>query len=511
MAWLSRIEKKKVSMITRAFGWEMSGDTPKGFVFGDRAYRVDGSTAPCGYKDPQMRQAYEPAGDLSVWLEASRFVTDQKRPELEVFLASAFAAPLTIFGGQHGCLLSIYGTTGGGKSTTLKIAQAVWGRPNKARQVLSSTENALSNILGKLANLPLYWDEIKEDHNYKKLTTMVFSVSMGKEKDRMHGDGSLRQPGEWHTLMGATMNACFTDYLTRTGKTDAAGLARVFEYRVEKKNDITGSGKHYDVDAMVGRLEYNHGGMGVAYAKMLVERAAQLQDLIITEGKAFDKLVNANQEERYWSKFCATTLVGAKFANELGCEFHLDSMRDFLVGIFMEMRGIISSEATQNNDSIEEMLTLFFKEYIDCILVTDTFVKHGGKVLKGMVKVISSPSQQHPKGVQIQWVAQDPLGDNKLLISLPTFHDWLDKRGRSRREAFRGLHHMYGAQKAQRTLGGGTTWAMGKERVYEMDVVHGSPLWVILKEKLGESRGALLVPVTPSDTPSDTTPTLAVA
>lgn len=482
MSWLSKIEKKKQAQATRPFGWEMLNETtPKAFVFGDKSYRVDGTNSPCGYRDPVMRSAYEPRGDIKQWLLAAKFVTDQKRPPLDVLLASAFAAPLTIFGGQHGCFLSAYGESGKGKSTTLKIAQAVWARPNIARQVLDSTANSLSHILGKLANLPLYWDEIKDTESRAKLAKMVFSVTMGKEKDRMKGDGGLRAAGEWHTLLIGTMNKCFVDFLTKAGQTDVAGLYRVFEYEVPHKDRPAGVSTHWDVDALVGSLEYNNGAMGEAYVQLMVSRYKDLYRLVREEGQAFDAIVGTKDEERYWSKFVATTLVGARFANELGCEFDLDVMRDFLAATFIQMRNVIEGEVGKLEDNMEDTLTRFLKEHAGATLVTNTMHQRIGVPGRGMVQVLVHPAHNGPRGIQVQWVKDDPRGNNKLMVSSGALYDWVEAREGSITSTVKGFKKIYGAKRERATLGAGTIYSRGQESVVVFNILPGSPLWATLK------------------------------
>src|SRR5690606_28476387 len=118
--------------------------------------------------------------------------------------------------------------SGIGKSTSLKVAQAVWGDPVKAVQSLSDTQNAVMNKLGEIRSLPLYWDELKTEDDTKKFVNITFQTTQGKEKARMSRSVTQREPGSWQTLLVSASNDSLLDYVIGRTNMTTAGIYRVF-------------------------------------------------------------------------------------------------------------------------------------------------------------------------------------------------------------------------------------------------------------------------------------------
>ena len=148
MAWVTRLQETRGGTVaSSSFGWIVEEGVTKGFSYGGGLWSPRGKTLSC-QPDPVISRQYSPKGQGKPWLQAAKMITGQRRAGLNAILASAFAAPLVMFTGQSGMLLSCFSQESGiGKSTTMKIAQSVWGNPVSAVQSLVTRRHRSSRRL----------------------------------------------------------------------------------------------------------------------------------------------------------------------------------------------------------------------------------------------------------------------------------------------------------------------------------------------------------------------------
>src|SRR5579871_466722 len=230
VSWIEKLQKTKgMSVSSVPFGWNTAFGKIDGFCFGGHVWSPNGERQAAS-PDFVIAQQYEPTGAIEPWITAAKMVTQQKRPALDAVIAASFGAPLVRFTGQTGLLMSLYSIESGiGKSTALKIAQAVWGDPIKAMQGLSDTQNSVVNKIGEIRSLPLFWDELKTEDDTKKFVNLAFQLSLGKEKSRLTQSSQQRNPGTWQTILVSASNESLLDFVLTRTKMTTAGLYRVFE------------------------------------------------------------------------------------------------------------------------------------------------------------------------------------------------------------------------------------------------------------------------------------------
>src|SRR6185436_7717591 len=171
------------------FGWTEDD----GFCYGGKVITPTGEE-PAYQREAQRLMPYAPKGSLDAWKKTTKYITDQSRPELEVIMATAFAAPLIKMTLRQAVLLSAYSrASGAGKSTAMKIGQAVWGNQVTGLNGLDDTENAIIAKVGDLRHLPLYWDEMKTKDQYNRIINVTFQLGQGKNKARLDRESKARE------------------------------------------------------------------------------------------------------------------------------------------------------------------------------------------------------------------------------------------------------------------------------------------------------------------------------
>jgi hypothetical protein len=475
MAWITKLQTTRDSIVTSVpFGWLVKGGKTQGFVYGGKLHTPAGEEV-ASNTDPELARQFSPEGDRQPWITAAEMITKQNRPALDAILASAFAGPLVRFTGHSGLLLSAYSIESGiGKSTALKIAQAVWGDPVKAVQSLSDTQNSVLNKLGELRSLPVYWDELKSDDDAKRFVDTVFRLTLGKEKSRMTSKVQQRTPGTWQTVMVAASNESLMDAVTARTRATTAGLYRVFEYTVEKPQPGTpGQIDPTVAQRILAKLHDNYGNVGLEYASYLGRNHQQVEADIAAMLTTVGQETGMQPDERFWIALIGTLLLGARYSNMLGfTNINEVALKLFLYKTLKEMRGQRAAQPVdlRNIANVVNTLARFLNENrARHTLVTNIIHKGRGKPPAGSVEIKHDASRLDALHVHYG------LDDKIIRIGQSYLYDWLAANHYPRHVFIRALHEEMKATHINGRLGAGTAFANAAEYLIEIDM-KGTPL-----------------------------------
>jgi hypothetical protein len=481
VAWINRLQLIKDSVHSSPFGWLNRAGNLDGFVFGDRLWTPAG-TEPAATSNQVLAQRYRPKGSDIHWLDAAKLVCGVGRPDLEALVASAFAAPLVQFTGHKGALMSAFSRESGiGKTTAVVIAQSVWGNPVKGIQGLSDTENAVMGIVGEIKSLPLYWDELKTDQDTKKFVKMTFQISSGKGKSRMNSRAELKEPGDWQTLVISASNESLIDHVVSQTNTTAAGLMRIFEYKVSPPG---GAGRVATSDATIrlAKLNNNYGHVGLRYAQFLGANHASIATDMAALAKQVEQETSADQEERFWVSVVACVLLGARYATQIGYPvFDEAALKTFMYASLNDMRGHRKNQTVDLDQSINvsAILNTFFKDVKKngTWLVTNRIHVGVGKPAKppnpNAIQMLYPNDVQRLNGVDVQ------VGvDNQLLrISSSALGHWCKKNEVNKVNLLDALGKACTITQVKNgRMGAGTTSAGANEHIIEIDLTSSSDL-----------------------------------
>lgn len=464
VAWIQKLQESRDIVSSAPFGWNMKGNQIEGFVYGGKMFTPAGEKSSAN-PDPVLARQYEPTGDLAPWIDAVKMITKQKRPQLEAIVASAFAAPLVRFTGQSGLLMSAWSLDSGiGKSTAMQIAQAVWGHPVKATQMLTDTQNSVINKIGEIRSLPMYWDELKTEYDTKKFVEIAFRLSLGKEKSRMTQSVKQREVGTWQTILVSASNDSLLSYIVDQTSTTTAGLYRVFEYEVTR--GVTGQIDSSVAARLIARLQDNFGMVGLEYAHFLGNNVPRIDADIAQELTTIGEQVKSVQDERFWVALMAAMCVGARYANELQlADFDEKALREFLYENLERLRGERreSSVDMRNSMNVSDKLGSFLSAMQGRhTLYTNRINMDRGKPKD--IKIVREASLARLDGV---WV-HIGVHDKVLRISSAALNDWCKDVGISRQNFVDALFREFGARKVNGRLGAGTNYSTTTQWIYEI-------------------------------------------
>lgn len=457
VAWVKQLQETKESVLSSPFGWQTQKVTGllEGFVFGGQLWTPQGARS-AAVPDSVLGRHYAPAGQQQPWHAAAKLITDQGRPELEALLATAFAAPLVRFTGHLGVIMSCYSTSSGiGKTTALKVAQAVWGDPVRAVQSLSDTQNAVMGKLGQIQSLPLYWDELKTEDDTKRFVNITFQVSQGKEKARMTQSVKQREPGSWQTLLVSASNDSLVDYVTGHTNTTTAGLYRIFEYYMDHPPaGAPGQIDTSEASLIVAKMHDNYGQVGLEYAKFLGEHHARIEQEVAAHTKLIGQELKAINDERFWVALVSVICLGARYANELKfTSINEEALKTFMFKQLGKMRDL---RQTQTGDMDRELnVSNLLAQFISAMrskhtLYTNRIHVSKGKPTVGSIKPRGDISRLD--GIYVQVGVEDKL----MRISSYKLGEWLSEKGYSRHVFTQALIREMGATKVVGRIGSGT-------------------------------------------------------
>jgi hypothetical protein len=472
MSWLSKLQDAKAAIHTSPFGWWTNEGKRAGFVYGGKVMKNDGTESPSGAGDRVLRTQYMPCGKIEPWYDAFKVVADQQRPDLEAIVAASFAAPLVVTPAEYSCMLACWGETGSFKSSAVKVGLAVWGHPKITKAVTKTTSRSAIHQMGETKNLPLYWDEIREE-TLDNLYEVFFDATLGVGPGRLTSEVTQRAKGDWQTMMVTTSNYNFVDHLINMQKSTGSGIYRVFEYEIAKPlPGAPGVINEMDASRTMQELENNFGQMGLKYAKMLGSDPAGIDAFTKDICDKFREEVKAQPSERFWTATCGTLIAGARLANLIGASFNVDALHKWLVEQYLKNRARHKDEANEGGTvtHAEEHLSNFLRDNAANAIYTNTFPQGKGK--PGEIKVYHAPRLDRGESIYIQWA----LDDKVLRFSRSQFRKYLSQQKVPPTSVLRGLATHYNMSQTSAMLGAGTEWVVLQAHLINIPVKEGTPL-----------------------------------
>lgn len=470
VSWIEKLQKTKSAVVSASpYGWSVDNKGHlEGFVFGGSMWMPTGDRA-AAMPDPVLERRYRPTGGIEPWIEAAKLITDQRRPALDAILASSFAAPLIRFCNEPGVLMSTYSQGSGiGKTTALKVAQAVWGNPIRAMQGLDDTENFIFGKVGQLQSLPMYWDELKTDEQHKRFVKLVFKLTSRKEKDRMTQSANMRESGTWQTLLVSASNDSIMDHVIQQTKQTAAGVYRVFEYEVLPAQTPRGQIDQADASRIVGKLDDNYGHVGLEYARYLGSNHQTIEKDVADFYKAVGLEMKVVNEERYWRVMVACLLKGAEYSNKLGfTDIDGKGLKAFLFDVVNQLRASRSKSPVDLTDEFN--VTAVVGQYLTTqrarhTLWTNKIHNGRGKPPANSIKIVRDASRLE---AIVAHVGQE---DKILRLSSHFFLKWLREEGYSTTIVMKAMEKELAIKQIRGRMGAGTDLAGSAEYLLEVDL-----------------------------------------
>lgn len=484
---LDKLWKAQQARQAVPFGWHYDATTQirRGFAYGGKLYKDDGSIHSSGVTDQQLLSVYTPTGDVAKWHAALKLITDQKRPELETIIAASFGSPLMSILEQSGLALSIWSPDSGvGKTAAVHIGAGVWGHPKLSKEVKNSTQKHILHKVGMLKNFPVYWDEIKADKAMESMSDVLEMLGEGVDGGRMNSNLEHRERGTWEMIMICCLNRSYVEFSAAKNKTTEAGIYRVFEYEaIPPLPGAPGRIDGVEFDRMIGQIDRNYGHIGAKYAHYLANNVPAVTRHVQDITKDFRAKVgtegNIDKDgERKWTASCGAIIAGAMFANDIGVPLDVVGIRNFLIMAFHANRIRLAREELKGAsiENTAQHLSQFFKAQND----NQCWVDHSNMVSGGRagpIKVFKEPPRDRGLKLNIRWSHKERL----LAISRAALMEWLKQAEVPSSAVISGIEKHYKAKyNKQFNLALGTKYPNAREACYLITV----PAYSSLEEML---------------------------
>jgi hypothetical protein len=194
-AFASSISRKKVSS---RFG---SGLGNGQFFFPGLNSAIEFSPASSG--DAALYGAFSSRrGSLRDWVEVMHTLYDDGLMIPQVAVLASLVPPLQKQLQIPNFILDMYGNSSTGKSTSLKLAASVYGRPHDPESLIqqwTNTQVAVEQIAGLCSELPIYLDDAQHcPAEFKR--SIIYMIANGRGKGRSAGVRGIRETPTWHTV-----------------------------------------------------------------------------------------------------------------------------------------------------------------------------------------------------------------------------------------------------------------------------------------------------------------------
>lgn len=269
-------------------GWV--DETRSSFVMADKVFGAQDVLAlPQTSQGPAAHLGAK--GSIDEWKQSvgSKCVDN---PLMQLAVSLAFSGPLLPMASVEGLGLHFRGMSSSGKTTLLRVAASVWGRPQLITQ-WRATSNGLEAIAASLNNMLLPLDEIAEV-SAKDLPNTIYMLANGLGKARMKRDTSIQEPSRWNLAVISSGEIGIEEKL-------AEARVRLMEGQEVRLVDIDADCRNFGAfdtlhgatnaadfaDSLKSAAESTYGTVGQEFARKLSCARGNIPQIISTHARAF--------------------------------------------------------------------------------------------------------------------------------------------------------------------------------------------------------------------------------
>jgi Domain of unknown function (DUF927) len=466
--YLKLLQSKKETIIDLpAFGWSQDHMGDMGFAYAGKFISPNGEFK-CSRPGDGVEN-YRAMGDPKVWRSLMDIILTDDRPDLAAMAAASFAAPLVGMSGQQGLLLGLVSSQSGiGKSTSMLAGQSVWSSP-----VVGGLSDTITYTFAKCAtlrHLPLFYDEIKGEKQFKAMVELAFQLTGGHEKGRANRAGSMREVREFKTLCGYASNMSIVASVRDEDKGTDASWLRMFEMQgiIKPSGDDEFAA---NINLLMTGLSLNYGNVGIAYAQFLGRNHKLIEQKLAGFQTTIANDLGANvKTQRFWVAAMATVMLGAYLANVQGyCIFPLMAIRDYMYAEFRRMTQEMLDDPNDygNEIALINSLSAFLNEkFPKNMVVLDKTWTQRCRAPKGYAKILNDKPDGAWGTIEVQ-VSGDPM---IIRISDTALGQWCGRTQRPKAALTAAMERRLSARRSTGILGSGSPRAGVAENIWVIQV-----------------------------------------
>jgi len=361
--WIQNLQTTIVADEARSqFGW--TDDELTSFVIGDREITGD----EIGYNPPSTETAwafpaFEPAGTLEGWSADANFYARDGLEPYQYMICMSLGSPLMRFMPAHAAIFDMYSDgSGHGKTTTQKVALAIYGDPGELLVTASDTINHRLNRLENMKDIAVQFDEFTEFPS-EDMSPLIYQMHGGRQKGRMSaGNNAERYRGEpWHLTIGVSSNASMLAKVRNIKSNPDPESQRVLDYHVRAHN-FTTKAETDDFAVGVGK---NRGHAVVPFVQYVINNRETVRELLVSVQRKIDNELGLTAQNRFWSINAAVTLTALIIARELGLlSYDIPKLHKFAVSLVKANR----AAAVESLTTIETNINNYVNDNYGSIL-----------------------------------------------------------------------------------------------------------------------------------------------
>jgi hypothetical protein len=334
-------------------GWQAD----QSFVYNNRVFSRDGRETRIPMPGLEnINRNTNGKGDLDTWRNLWKTIFVEKEG-METALAVAldsFGSPLMRFTEYEGFVWHIGSQwSGTGKSLVLSAKAGVWGHPLRYRTGKSTSPVAMQQRAGLLNSMPLLIDEITNTQrkDMEWAPAFIFDYAEGQGKERMESGSNKERINNstWTATCTMTSNTKLTDYMAGARAHSSNGeLLRMLEWTPHIKLKFTTEERKTLLD-----IKRNYGVAGEAWVRWLAVNQKTAEEIVRKVHIHLKKVMNFNDDERYWHTGCTTTVAAAillrkEYSGILDVE--INKVINALKGLVEKARGVIKTSVRSAED-----------------------------------------------------------------------------------------------------------------------------------------------------------------
>jgi len=364
MSFLTKMNSKRATQTkaVTAMGW-----AGKNFHLPEMRITPEGNE-PYSLGNANSADTYKAVGSGDAWIKLAKQINREKLPTADIGMLSGFAAPLVEFTEVDATVMSLNSPEGGsGKTTSMRMGQAVWGKTTVGMGSTKDTTTSMSSRLAAVGSIPGYLDDLRFDKDPKAQVDMVYGFTAGRDKGRSTTDGNLKVSAEWRTMITISSNQGVADRMSNYDNTNATSY-RLFEVDVPPLGDVP------PIDDSV--LRTNYGVIGISYAEYLVANKDSLAKTYSKVQSGMAKAIKYREgPERFWLATMSTIMMAGMLTNKLGYTcIDLPKLRDFLISTYA-VQVARTKQITLGVMTFEGTMERFLRENRDALVVVDAISK----------------------------------------------------------------------------------------------------------------------------------------
>ncbi|MHB8915018.1 MAG: DUF927 domain-containing protein [Thiobacillus sp.] len=168
-----------------------------------------------------IEPAYSESGTADEWRDSVARLA-QGNSRIVFALSTAFAGPLVSIAGEDSGGFHFRGASSSGKSTALKVAASVWGKPSSFVRLWRGTVNGLEGLAALHNDSLLILDEIGQV-DPAAAGDSAYLLANGQGKARATRNGLARAPQRWRLFFLSAGEESLSAIMEKSGKKSSAG------------------------------------------------------------------------------------------------------------------------------------------------------------------------------------------------------------------------------------------------------------------------------------------------